>query len=389
MRTALIILSWLLVTGGIVVVLGGSLLGRQQRLFLPGHTTSGHFQLEDECSLCHTPLAGVKQEACTGCHGDELDAADDSHPPSKFLDPRSFAIVEELDARLCVTCHREHRPGITGPGGASRPPGFCETCHADIEEERPSHRGLSFETCSAAGCHNFHDNRALNQDFLEAHQGEPDLLAEPVIERPWVASHEIADISCADCHGEGTAWSDYPGDEPCAGCHQMQATTFRRGRHGMRPANGLSGMRPELARLPMHEGAEGRELGCTSCHSAHAIDRRQAAVDACLGCHADRHSLAYLDSPHSGLWTAELMGVLPPGSGVSCATCHLPRLHGEPTHDQSAMMRPVDKMLRPVCSHCHGVDFALDALVDPAMIERNFRGRPAPRVKLPAPGAEP
>lgn len=389
MRTALLVLAWLLVTGAIVAALGDSLRGRNPHLFLPGDTSSAHHQLEDDCQLCHTPMAGVKQDACTGCHADQLDAADDSHPPSKFLDPRNFAIVAELDARLCISCHREHRPAITDEGGTSQPPGFCETCHADIGAERPTHQGLAFETCQNAGCHNFHDNRALNQDFLEAHQGEPEIRPEPVIASPDVASHEAAGVTCGDCHGEGDAYVEDPGDAPCQACHEHQASTFQRGRHGMRPASGLSRMSPALARLPMQPEAADHELGCTSCHGAHSPDRRRAAVQACLGCHADAHTTAYTGSPHAGLWTAELMGALPPGSGVSCATCHLPRLHGQVTHDQSSMMRPVEKMLRPVCQHCHGVEFALDALADPVMIETNFRGRPAPRMTLPAEGAGP
>jgi hypothetical protein len=55
------------------------------------------------------------------------------------------------------------------------------------------------------------------------------------------------------------------------------------------------------------------------------------------------------------------------------------RTHTE--HNQNATLRPNEKMLRPVCLNCHGLPFALDALADPALIERNFRGQPAQHVR--------
>ena len=155
----------------------------------------------------------------------------------------------------------------------------------------------------------------------------------------------------------------------------------------MRIAAGLSPMRPELSRLPMHAEADGRSLDCNACHGAHDYDTRQAAVEACLGCHADEHSLAYEGSIHHGLWQAELSGAGEPGSGVSCATCHLPRVEDEGlgrvavAHNQNDFLRPSDKMIRAVCMDCHGLGFALDALADPALMRSNYRGRPARKVE--------
>lgn len=382
MRTLFLAVAWLSVTGALGVVLGSSLGGDRERAFLPGRSSDGHFQIEDQCSLCHTPFAGVKQDACLGCHRDELDHLDDSHPPAKFLDPRSFELVGALDARQCITCHREHSPERTADGGSTQPPGFCDSCHADIGAERASHRGVSFASCQDAGCHNFHDNRALSQDFLEQHRGEPALLPGVAVEVGHARSHELAGVGCEGCHEVDGAWQDRPGDGPCAACHEDQASTFALGRHGMRAAAGAAPMSPSLARLPMRPEASHRKLGCTSCHGAHEFDTGHAAVEACLGCHADDHSLAYQKSPHYALWVAELAGIGPPGSGVSCATCHLPRRGGVPTHNQSEMMRPPEKMLRPVCQQCHGVEFSLDALVDPDLVERNFVGTPRPRPSL-------
>ena len=46
------------------------------------------------------------------------------------------------------------------------------------------------------------------------------------------------------------------------------------------------------------------------------------------------------------------------------------------THNQNDNLRPNEKMVRSVCGNCHGLQFTLDALADPALVERNFKGRP-------------
>ena len=50
--------------------------------------------------------------------------------------------------------------------GVTLPKDYCFICHHDVADDRPSHKGLAFTTCASAGCHRFHDNRALYQDFL-------------------------------------------------------------------------------------------------------------------------------------------------------------------------------------------------------------------------------
>jgi hypothetical protein len=98
-----------------------------------------------------------------------------------------------------------------------------------------------------------------------------------------------------------------------------------------------------------------------------------------LGCHADEHSRAFRGSAHEQAWLADPTG----RSGASCATCHLPRGHAEGErvmHNQNDNLRPSDKMLRSVCMNCHGLGFAMDALADSALVQRNFRG--APRVHV-------
>jgi hypothetical protein len=396
-------------------------------MFVPNATTAGHYQIEGSCESCHTPFKGVTNEACLQCHGDELTAVDDSHPKSKFTDPRNASLATRLDATRCVTCHREHAPDMTRPMGVTLPDDYCYTCHADIGRDRPSHEGMAFTTCASAGCHNYHDNTALYEDFLVAHAKEPAVRPRPQVagralrdalrvragvsvatlpslaaDAPsgatvdtrrtaaWeMAVHARAGVNCMGCHtaASGAAagrWLERPGARECAACHDDEVKGFGGGRHGMRVAAGLAPMTPAMARQPMKAAARSHELSCVSCHTAHDFDTRRAAVDACLGCHDDRHSLAYVGSPHHALWTQELQQIAPAGSGVSCATCHMPRQRQRVNgidivavqHNQNANLRPNEKMTRSVCLDCHGLGFSLNALADPVLVARNFTGQP-------------
>jgi hypothetical protein len=150
----------------------------------------------------------------------------------------------------------------------------------------------------------------------------------------------------------------------------------------MRTEQGLGAMAPASARQVMHADAPNAGVECNSCHAAHGYDTRAAAVQACLGCHDDEHSRAYLGSPHARLWWAETLGSGAPGSGVSCATCHLPRHENETggisvQHNQSDNLRPNEKMVRSVCTTCHGTGLSLDALADPLLVRNNFSHAPA------------
>jgi hypothetical protein len=152
----------------------------------------------------------------------------------------------------------------------------------------------------------------------------------------------------------------------------------------------LPPMTPAQAWLPMKADAAGAELTCNTCHSAHRYDRAAAEVEACAGCHDDAHTKAYFVSPHYDLLKQEMAGRLPSGSGVSCATCHMPATltRGEDgakaifvTHNQNDNLRPNEKMVRGVCGQCHGLQFTLDALADPALVAENFKGIPAVHVE--------
>jgi hypothetical protein len=138
------------------------------------------------------------------------------------------------------------------------------------------------------------------------------------------------------------------------------------------------------ARLTMKNNLH-KEVTCSSCHDPHSLDTEKASVDACLTCHQDEHSINYKDSPHFNLWQKELSNELSKGSGVTCASCHLPRIKkGKKVtvdHNQSAYVRPSNKMLRKVCMNCHGLEFSLSALIDQNLIKNNFNGSPSTSLK--------
>ncbi len=471
------VILWLLALTmlGAVWLATSMIVGGDRRMVLLGKTTDAHHQIEMACETCHaapvfasaSKAEKALNETCRKCHEDELKNGADSHPRKAFRDPRMAAYWDKLDARLCTSCHIEHRPEITRAGAVTVAMNFCVACHSegeqDVRANRPSHAGLAFDTCATAGCHNYHDNRALYEDFLVAHAGEPILVPSPVHAlsaryrawRPsaqtalsredavapataladpapldqWAASgHAVAGINCGACHaavaGDESAlaaveahWINAPSMTVCADCHRPEAKTFAMGRHGMRrhprlakPRDpdrtlrkvGLDGITPDTikawladpvlpdhvtvreARLPMQADVMHRAVDCGSCHRPHSVDTKWAAAEACASCHDDRHTQAWFDSPHHALWEAEFAGLAPPGSGVSCATCHMPKTEHRgmilTDHNQNYTLRPNEKMIRPVCLDCHGLGFSLDALADADLVRRNFKGMPAAHV---------
>jgi hypothetical protein len=435
--------AWLIVSVLLGAYLTWSLVSDgDPEIYMPGPLSDGHHQYENRCEVCHTSSFGgdeVLQEACVECHGDQRRKPLDSHPRSKFTDPRNAETLDHLNALYCVTCHLEHKPEITAKNGVTQPKDVCSHCHKDVAEERPSHEGMAFDTCASSGCHNFHNNRALYTDFVLKHIDEPDLLESPLVpDKEFVSllseittypkkrypvrklaredadagdyvtisvaiatawhdsGHASSGVNCTACHmveqGEenNASWMDKPPMEVCTQCHELEVKQFGLGKHGMRIAEGMPPMRPELARLPMKEEAAHSELTCNSCHGAHDYDVRKAAVEACLDCHDDRHTSAYEGTPHHETWLAEMQGDAPPNSGVSCATCHLPRTDMEVNdwmsritvnHNQSDVHSPNSQMLRPACLHCHGMEFSLNALADRVLIDRNFDAAPGVTVE--------
>lgn len=413
--------------------LGYNLFKGDKSLFLGGETSHGHYQIELECQVCHTDAFASQdkmQEACESCHAQELDRVNDSHPKKVFTDPRNAELLATLDARLCVSCHREHKPEITRDYGVTLAADFCYHCHQEIKEERPSHADFEFKTCATSGCHNYHDNSMLYEKFIAKHLDEPALKSNPVLPQKtalkrwlkknkkklplavaspdleafselaisqapfdlnriveeWKSSiHSRTDANCSSCHvsqTNGIHETFQIGDVApvCQSCHKRQHKAFMESKHGMRMALELEPMSTQQARLEVNK-EQPKELDCNSCHNPHNLNVVDAAMNACLGCHQDNHSLSYKNSKHYQLWAREIVGEAEKGSGVSCATCHLPKVKkGKRVtviHNQNLNLRPNTKMLRTVCMNCHGLEFSVSALADESLIENNFIGVPS------------
>ena len=402
--------------------------------FLIGEATHGHFQIEMACETCHSDAFGGEealQNACVNCHAEELEEAHDSHPKKKFTDPREAYRIEILDARYCISCHTEHQAEQTRAMGVTLLDDYCYHCHQEVINDRPSHADLPFDSCASAGCHNFHDNRALYEKFLVKNANQP-WLAEiakiaspnssshmkkptitlknsaftqriaqhPDIAQHWQASsHAQSGVDCGGCHTAANdknnktqnikeTWIEKPGLDQCAQCHKPQTTSFTQGKHGMRlspeVSNRLHPITPKESHLTFNADSSDIQHGCNSCHNAHTFNTQDAAVESCLGCHADTHSLAFNASPHGQKWQQELTGEIENGAAVSCATCHMPRITHSSNgtevttvqHNQNWNLRPNEKMIRSVCMNCHSLEFSIDALADPKLIENNFNGKP-------------
>jgi hypothetical protein len=412
----------------IAVFLAYNLFEGDRSYFLAGQTSHGHYQIELVCESCHSsPFAGKEamQEACESCHSKELDWVDDSHPKKVFLDPRNAELLDTLDARYCVSCHREHKPEITRRSGVTLAADFCFHCHSKIAEERPSHQSFEFNTCASSGCHNFHDNSMLYEKFLGDHLNEANILAEPLLPQKtglekWLKKHKKkhpletaapdlarfsdaafrnsqgdlqklvedwqlsihakTEANCSSCHISGDAQADETQlaesfkisevEKVCKDCHSKQHEAFLESRHGMRIAQNMQPMSTDKARLKFVTG-QAKSLDCNSCHNPHSLNVNEASMDACLGCHQDEHSVN---------WQKELQGELPVGSGVNCASCHLPKnkkgKNVTVVHNQNLNLRPNTKMLKDVCMSCHGLEFSLASLADRKLIENNFQGIP-------------
>ncbi|MFL0800028.1 MAG: cytochrome c3 family protein [Agarilytica sp.] len=422
----LIWVTWIILTASLVAYFGFRLFASDDKSdFIIGEASHGHFQIEMTCGTCHTSAFGgqdVLQDACTNCHAEELEEAHDSHPKKKFTDPREAYRIEILDARYCVSCHTEHQKEQTRSMGVTLPDDYCFHCHEEVGEERESHADLPFDSCASAGCHNFHDNRALYESFLTKNAGQAwvkeiarlsktnatdsqkekpislnnslyqDKIAKhPDISEHWQASsHADAGVDCGGCHqqGEDKSWIEKPSITECETCHKNESQTFTQGKHGMRLApilaKKLSPITTGESAMDFHPDSINKTHGCNTCHNAHEFNPQAAAVDSCINCHADEHTLAYENSKHATLWKLEINNEAPLGSGVSCASCHMPRIKtksGNKTivsvqHNQNWNLRPNEKMIRSVCMECHSLEFSIDALADKELIRNNFTGKP-------------
>ena len=207
------------------------------------------------------------------------------------------------------------------------------------------------------------------------------------INKLWRGSaHALADVNCSSCHldGETKVLVKQPTQESCRSCHEVAVETFLLGKHGIRIAEGLSPLQPKMAHLPMNKSAGNRQMTCNSCHEVHGLNTFTAAVDSCLSCHNDQHSLNYAESKHGQLFAREGILKRPSGKSVTCAACHLPRMEFERefeevvhvNHNNTYNLLPRDRMVKDVCMNCHGLEYSFRSIFDDELVEANFAKAP-------------
>ncbi|MBE7384316.1 MAG: cytochrome c3 family protein [Leptolyngbya sp. SIO1E4] len=204
----------------------------------------------------------------------------------------------------------------------------------------------------------------------------------------WQSStHALNQVNCSSCHqnAETQDFVAHPDQESCRTCHEQAVDTFLLGKHGIRLLEGGTPLQPAMARLPMQAAAHDLQMTCGTCHDVHSVNTVQAAVDSCLTCHSDPHSLNYENSQHAQLFAADRSLPRPTGTSVSCATCHLPRHEvkaGEGSitrvnHNNTYTLLPRDRMVQEVCMNCHGVEYSYNSIFDDDLVEANFDHPPS------------
>lgn len=200
------------------------------------------------------------------------------------------------------------------------------------------------------------------------------------------SAHAFSEINCSSCHksSETKEFVAQPGIESCQTCHEQDVNTFLLGKHGIRLQEGDSPLTPAMARLPMRPESLDMQMTCNTCHDVHSVNTVQAAVDSCLSCHNDTHSLNYQNSRHAELFATDRSLPRPSAASVSCATCHLPR-HEMGTgdnvftvvnHNNTYTLLPRDRMVTEVCTNCHGVEYSYNSIFDDELVEANFDAPP-------------
>ncbi|MEL6456318.1 MAG: hypothetical protein AAFQ40_16595 [Cyanobacteria bacterium J06623_5] len=218
--------------------------------------------------------------------------------------------------------------------------------------------------------------------------GQPAIAAteqevQEIVQQWESSAHALNDVNCASCHQheETKEFIANPNQESCQSCHEQSVGTFLLGKHGIRLLEGETPLTPAMARIPMKQAAMDKQMTCNACHNVHTVNTMQAAVDSCLSCHNDTHSLNYENSKHGKAVLASTTLPRPGDEQVTCATCHLPRTGIDKTdgsvvvnvnHNNTYTLKPRNRMVGEVCMNCHGVEYSYNSIFDDELVEANF-----------------
>ncbi len=331
------------------------------------------------CSACHTdphaefPLqasftlaAGVKEEACTGCHGEGEQgfAADVPRYERSAHAPDRFPLLGRHVEISCRGCHR--RPeDVSAPAGLMLPAALegissaeCTACHIDVHAD-PRTETLHFETQGA--CATCHDNKKWGDGKFtrEAHE---------TTGFPLTGVHGKAE--CASCHKVDDALVRSRGKSKkvraCAACHETPHTQAISSDCSECHASGESSWLEATLTVSQHAStrfpltAPHNRQKCAECHDPrekrYAERHRKIAAKDCQSCHTDPHRGQFKDT--------------------SCSTCHeksfLPSTFTAVRHDVIGFALEGDHAATR-CSACH---VRRKSRSKPDVVWRRFRGTP-------------
>ncbi|MEO8875121.1 MAG: hypothetical protein ABI461_05995, partial [Polyangiaceae bacterium] len=215
----------------------------------------------------------------------------------------------------CDDCHDIDTNGFKNPGTA-----VCEKCHA--QEAAGAHHGPATGSGECLTCHTFAPGapEAGVQTCIDCHRSPQGSLAA-------VVHH--ATVDCTTCHHLGQSPAIVLAD--CTSCHndiQLKHQTMgpvRVGSHGCvdcHQAHAPASAAKTMCTSCHNENRQPHPAAhdaCTSCHKPHDF---AAKVDACIGCHGHKPTLADRAVPaHADCTNCHNPHV--PNSGASaCAGCH-------------------------------------------------------------------
>ena len=360
-----------------------NILYGDKEYFLPGNVAHGHSQIESLCDVCHLEAwtnIELINKSCTDCHNEQLDAVDNSHPIKLFNDPRYVKYIDKLDARFCVSCHMEHQNDSDGSVYVTVPLSFCILCHEEDNKERKSHEDFSLESCGNVGCHNYHDNRMTNADYLVSHAEDNQVISQS---RQSMDNNNYEYVGNTNCNRLNDSTISTSG---CIECHSAQGSEFLDSKYGLSLKLASKGRHilPEDNRAIFISHSHAT---CSGCHEYSRTSSSYDSIDICLSCHSDEHSLNYLNSKHYRFYKngkGEQAGL----NAVSCAACHMPRVEKKDgnlvrhsLHNTGANLWPKEHMIQSVCIYCHNLQFSIDSMADADLRKKNFIGKPTKSIK--------
>ncbi len=229
--------------------------------------------------LCNTSVlaGGIPNETCLDCH-------------------------DEVGEAFAQTSHGLYfgvRPALSEYG--------CESCHGDgvahVEEGDPE---LIINPAN-------HDQFGGTELCLSCHDG-------PHFDDWTFSSHNLANMSCADCH---KIHGDHPkslqkcAPDLCYDCHSDQRA---------------------YASMPSHHPIREGKLSCMDCHGVHGgsgrLTHESSGRELCFSCHADKE----------GPFVFEHAPV-----NEDCMICHTP--HGSVANNLLKEIEPA------LCLNCHSMHF--------------------------------